>query len=80
MKIPTLVMLRCAGTSFTALLILVEAGRQGINSRAASQPPISTQGFFLGTSVIMQAMGAHGIALEMQDAMQDSSRCVLWGH
>lgn len=64
----------CSGTSFTALLILVEAGKKGIVPGAGATKPASAQSFFLGTSVQMQAMGAHGIALEMQDAMQDSSR------
>ncbi|EIE25080.1 hypothetical protein COCSUDRAFT_65085 [Coccomyxa subellipsoidea C-169] len=64
------------GTSFTALFILVEAGKKGIQPGAALTKPVSAQAFFLGTSVQMQAMGAHGIALEMHDAMQDSSRYV----
>ncbi|CAL8461956.1 g1487 [Coccomyxa elongata] len=64
------------GTTFTALFILVQAGEEGIKPGAGATTPASAQFFFLGTSVQMQAMGAHGIALEMQDAMQDSSRYV----
>ena len=66
-----------AGTTFTALFILIQAGEEGIKPGAGATKPASAQYFFLGTSVQMQAMGAHGIALEMQDAMQDSSRCLV---
>ena len=35
------------------------------------------QAFFLGSAIILQAMGAHPIALEMMDAMRDSRKCAL---
>ena len=38
---------------------------------------IHMQAFFLGSAIILQAMGAHPIALEMMDAMRDSRKCAL---
>jgi len=44
-------------------------------SRLEKLKSTHTQGFFLGSAIILQAMGAHSIALEMMDAMRDSRRC-----
>lgn len=38
---------------------------------------VHMQAFFLGSAIILQAMGAHPIALEMMDAMRDSRKCAL---
>ncbi len=43
-------------------------------SRLEKLKSAHAQGFFLGSAIILQAMGAHSIALEMMDAMRDSRR------
>ncbi|KAK9831382.1 hypothetical protein WJX81_007976 [Elliptochloris bilobata] len=64
------------GTTYTCLYILVTASLSGIKPGLATKPPASPQAFFLGSAIILQAMGAHPIALEMMDAMRDSRKYV----
>lgn len=63
------------GTSYTALYIVITVSMKGRSPAAdPDRAPRSTQLYFNGAAVLINALGGHSIALEMMDSMRNQTK------